>query len=238
MIAKYVTNGEIKIQFKHIINNLRGFMSQNKAEQLATIAAEVHGCTKCALHANRIQAVPGYGDENAEIMFIGEAPGANEDKQGLPFVGRSGQYLDYLWEKIGLHRSQLFIANVVKCRPLGNRDPLLPEIQSCKPYLDQQIKIIDPLVIATLGRFSMGLYFSNAKISQIHGQEKYEGNRAYFPFYHPAAALRNPNLRHDMERDMAHLLEVVAKVKELRNNGNQEPSENDDPEDYTQLSLF
>ena len=211
-----------------------------KAQVLAQIAAEIKDCTKCALHTGRTNTVPGYGSADAEILFIGEAPGRNEDEQGLPFVGRSGKYLDYLLEKVGLTREQVFIANVNKCRPPNNRDPLPAEIIACKPYLDRQIEVIDPMVIATLGRFSMGLFFSNAKISQIHGQPKYDSYRAYYPFYHPAAALRNPNLRHDMEADMQRLLEVVAEVKRRRAT-NSDSTDTPPPTDTTppeQLTLF
>ena len=211
-----------------------------KAQALAQIAAEIKDCTKCALYTGRTNTVPGYGSPDAEILFIGEAPGRNEDEQGLPFVGRSGKYLDYLLEKVGLTREQVFIANVNKCRPPNNRDPLPAEIIACKPYLNRQVEIIDPMVIATLGRFSMGLFFSNAKISQIHGQPKYDSHRAYYPFYHPAAALRNPNLRHDMEADMQRLLEVVAEVKRRRAT-NSDGTDTPPPTDTTppeQLSLF
>jgi uracil-DNA glycosylase len=218
-------------------------MGDDRAAKLAAIAEEVRACTACALHTGRIQAVPGAGDPNAEIIFIGEGPGANEDKQGLPFVGRSGDYLNYLLELIDLKREEVFIANVVKCRPPSNRDPLPDEITRCKAYLDRQIEVLDPLVIATLGRFSMARYFPQAKISAIHGQPRYEENRAYYPFYHPAAALRNPNLRHDMEADMHRLLEVVAKVKELRGGSVADvpppPSpETEDEDPPKQLPLF
>ncbi len=213
-------------------------MSDDRSAQLEAIAAEVSACKLCGLHEGRTNSVPGYGDVNAEIMFIGEGPGREEDRQGLPFVGRSGQYLDYLLEKIGMKREQVFIANVVKCRPPKNRDPLPDEIIACKAYLDRQITLINPLVIATLGRFSMARYFPKAKISRVHGQPKYEDGRAYYPFFHPAAALRNPNLRRDMEADMERLLEVVAKVKEMRSAGSA-PQDDEPPEKPPeQLKLF
>ena len=137
-----------------------------------------------------------------------------------------------------MKREQVFITNVVKHRPPGNRDPQTDEIVACKAYLDRQFEIIDPLVVATLGRFSMARYFPNAKISRIHGQPKYEGSRAYYPFYHPAAALRNPGLRHDMEADMKRLPEIVAEVKRRRaqNGGDDEPPQDDSPPE--QLKLF
>ena len=217
--------------------------NETRTAALAEVAAEVRACTLCPLHAaGRIQTVPGYGDPNAEILFIGEAPGFNEDKQGLPFVGRSGQYLDYLLDKIGMKRSQVFIANIIKCRPPDNRDPLPAEIESCKPYLMRQIDLIDPLVIATLGRFSMQLFMPGARISSAHGQPRYADGRAYYPFYHPAAALRNPPLRHDMEADMARLLDVLAEVRRQRSQGSIPPppsdADDDAPDEPRQLSLF
>lgn len=219
---------------------------QERTQALAQIAEEVRSCTKCPLHAaGRIQTVPGYGDVNAEILFIGEAPGEQEDKRGLPFVGRSGQYLDYLLDKIGLKRSQVFIANVIKCRPPSNRDPMPDEILACKPYLERQIAIIDPLVIATLGRFSMGLFFLGGKITAIHGKPRYDDRRAYYPFFHPAAVLRNPDLRRDMEADFQRLLQVVAEVKRRRaqtippnETAPAMPNDEEPPENPIQLRLF
>lgn len=216
-------------------------MSEDRAAALAAIAEEIRGCAACPLHAGRTRTVPGAGDILAEIMFIGEGPGENEDKQGLPFVGRSGDYLNYLLNLIGLKREQVFITNVVKCRPPGNRDPEALEVSTCtSAYLERQVKLIDPLVIATLGRFSMGLYFPNGKISSIHGQPKYDDRRAYYPIFHPAAALRNPGLRRDMEADFHRLLEVVEKVRMMR--GGSTPPKRDDPppadEPPRQLSLF
>lgn len=181
-----------------------------------TIASEVSACTRCPLHQGRTQTVPGAGNPDSEIMFIGEAPGKSEDEQGIPFVGRSGQYLNYLLNLINLNRSDVFITNVVKCRPPNNRDPLTNEIDACRDYLDRQIEVIDPAVIVTVGRFSMARYFPKAKISKIHGQPHYEGKYAYYPIYHPAAALRNPGLRRDMEEDFKRLLEVIAEVKRRR----------------------
>ncbi len=218
--------------------------TEERIRALSEIADEVRACTKCPLHsAGRIQTVPGYGDVNAEILFIGEAPGEQEDKRGLPFVGRSGQYLDYLLDKIGLKRSQVFIANVIKCRPPANRDPQPDEIIACKPYLERQIAIIDPLVIATLGRFSMGLFFPGGKITAIHGKPRYDERRAYYPFFHPAAVLRNPDLRRDMEADFRRLLDVVAEVKRRRAESpppppNQTPPPTDDEGPPVQLRLF
>lgn len=191
-------------------------MSEDRAAALAAVAAEIRACTACRLYEGTKNAVPGYGDPQAEILFIGEGPGFNEDQQGLPFVGKSGRYLDYLLELIQLTRAQVFITNVVKHRPPDNRDPAPDEIIACKAYLDRQIALLDPLLIVTLGRFSMERYFPGGKISAIHGKPKYDGERAYLPLFHPAAALRNPALRHDMEADIKRIPEVLAEVKRRR----------------------
>lgn len=187
-----------------------------KVGRLSAIHTEIYACTRCALHKGRSRTVPGAGSPDAEILFIGEAPGLHEDEQGLPFVGKSGQYLDELLAGIGLAREQVFIANVVKCRPPNNRDPFTDEIEACNPYLRRQIEVIDPLVIATLGRYSMAMFFPNARISDIHGQPKFGTKRAYFPLYHPAAVLRNANLRPDMEADFARLLDIVEEMRRRR----------------------
>ena len=186
------------------------------AAQLERLAAEVRECTLCSLHTTRTNAVPGAGSVKAEILFIGEGPGYHEDQQGLPFVGRSGDYLSYLLEQIRLKREDVFITNIIKCRAPNNRDPLPHEIQACRPYFERQLALIDPLVVATLGRFSMRLFFPGASISRIHGQARIEGGRAYLPLYHPAAALRNPNLRHDMEVDIAQLRALRDEMRSRR----------------------
>lgn len=204
-------------------------------DTVAKIAAEISGCTLCGLHEGRTQTVPGSGDPNAEIMFIGEAPGQYEDEQGIPFVGRSGQYLNYLLDKIGLSRPQVFITNVVKCRPPGNRDPQAGEMSACRPYLDRQIATIDPKVIVTVGRYSMARYFPKAKISEIHGKPLYQDGYAYYPIYHPAAALRNPGLKRDMEVDFQRLLDVIEEVKQRRASGDFAAADaNDTPEEPPQ----
>jgi uracil-DNA glycosylase len=216
-------------------------MTQDRAESLAAIAAQVKMCTKCDLYRGTTNAVPGAGNIYTEIMFIGEGPGFNEDKQGLPFVGRSGDYLNYLLNLINLNRDQVFITNVVKHRPPENRDPLPDEIIACKGYLDEQVTLINPPVIATLGRFSMARYFPGEKISQIHGQPKYddEKSRAYYPLFHPAAVLRNPGLRRDMEADIKRLPEIIEKVKAMRNAEAPTPKDDDKPNGPPrQLSLF
>src|SRR5512135_2803662 len=155
-------------------------------EILEEVAAEVSTCTKCDLCKGRTKAVPGDGNKHARIMFIGEGPGFHEDRQGRPFVGAAGQFLEELLASINLTREQVYIANVVKCRPPGNRDPLPDELSACAPYLDRQIELIRPKVIVTLGRFSMARFFPGASISKIHGQPKRVGNVLVVPMFHPA----------------------------------------------------
>jgi uracil-DNA glycosylase len=218
-------------------------MSIDRAAALAAIAEEIRVCTACRLHQTRLNPVPGAGNPEAEIMFIGEGPGFYEDKQGLPFVGRSGDLLNKLLLQIGLKREAVFITNVVKNRPPENRDPMPDEIAACKPYLDRQIEVIDPLVIVTLGRFSMARYFPGGKITQIHGQAKYDERRAYYPLFHPAAVLRNDSLMPGMEADFKRLLEVMDKVRELRGKVEKKPTEsasNESSDDGPpkQLKLF
>ena len=181
---------------------------------LDEIAAAVQSCTLCQLHAGRNHAVPGEGPASAEIMLIGEGPGFHEDRQGQPFVGAAGKFLDQLLAGIGLSREQVFIANVVKCRPPGNRDPLPEELAACGPYLDRQIALIQPKVIVTLGRFSMYRYFPGQTISKIHGQPKTIGNLLVVPMFHPAAALHQPKWRPLIEADFGKLPELLSKAAE------------------------
>jgi uracil-DNA glycosylase family 4 len=181
------------------------------------LCAQIKSCTRCILHKSRTRAVPGEGPEHPAIMFIGEGPGFHEDQQGRPFVGNAGQFLEELLNGIGLKREHVFITNVVKCRPPGNRDPLPDEIEACRPYLDQQIELLRPKVIVTLGRYSMARAFPNAKISQIHGQPRKIGGVLYVPMYHPAAALHQPSLRREIEADFHKLpqwLEVNSMLDE------------------------
>lgn len=214
-------------------------MPQDKAAGMAEIAAQVRVCPLCRLATTRNKAVPGTGSIDTEIVFIGEAPGQTEDKTGHPFVGRSGDYLNKMLQTIGLSREAVFITNVVKCRPPENRDPLPDEITICKPYIDNQIELIDPLVICTLGRFSMARYFPDAKITKIHGQPKIEERRAYLPLFHPAAVLRNPGLDAAMREDFAKLQGLVETMRERR--GKAAPptaASGDDGTPPTQMSLF
>jgi DNA polymerase len=215
-------------------------MADERAEALEKIAETIKVCKLCDLWKGRTKAVPGAGDIYAEIMFIGEGPGYNEDKQGLPFVGQSGKYLEKMLSLLSLKRDDVFITNVVKCRPPENRDPLPIEINTCVPtYLEDQIKLINPLMIVTLGRHSMGRYFPNGKITQIHGQAKIENGRAYYPLFHPAAVLRNPALEPQMEADFKRIPEVLEKVRALRDGGKKPPPPaGDDAPPPKQMSLF
>lgn len=183
-------------------------------EELQIIAEQISTCTLCPLHQGRTRAVPGEGPTNARLMLIGEGPGYHEDRQGRPFVGASGQFLDELLIMAGLQRSEVFIANVVKCRPPQNRDPLPDEISTCtQTYLFRQIECINPRVIVTLGRFSMGLYFPKEKISRIHGQPRKVDGRLIVPMLHPAAALHQPQNRTLIEADFRRLPDILAEAE-------------------------
>ena len=169
-------------------------------------------CQACELAQQRNKVVPGEGADDADLLFIGEAPGFNEDQQGKPFVGAAGSFLDQLLASIGLSRGDVYIANVIKCRPPGNRDPLPGEIAACKPWLDQQIELIRPKIIVTLGRFSLARYFTNETIGKVHGRPRKVGDIMCFPMYHPAAALHQGSLRKVIEEDM---LKLPALLKDL-----------------------
>ena len=198
--------------------------------ELEVLAGEVAKCTQCLLHQGRTKAVPGEGVENADIMFIGEAPGFHEDQQGRPFVGAAGKFLDELLDSINLKREQVFITNVIKCRPPGNRDPLPEEMEACKPFLDRQIELIQPKLVVTLGRFSMARAFPKARISRIHGQPRKIGGVVYYPMYHPAAALHQPSLRHTVEEDMRRIPELIEQAAQM--------AETPPPAEAEQLRLF
>lgn len=201
-------------------------------EELKAVAAEVAVCTNCKLHHSRKNAVPGEGPANADLMFIGEGPGFHENEQGRPFVGAAGRFLEELLASIGMTREEVFICNVVKCRPPGNRDPQVNEIEACAKFLERQIRAINPKVIVTLGRFSMGRYFLNARISAIHGQARVIDGRLVVPMYHPAAALHQPSLRPVVEEDFARLPEMIAQGEQVS------PPKDKPPTDPEQLSLF
>lgn len=183
-------------------------------QKLEKLAKQIKVCTRCELHRARTEAVPGEGPTHAEIMFIGEGPGASEDKQGRPFVGASGRFLDELLEQAGVTRSDVWITNVVKCRPPGNRDPLPEETEICTSnYLQPQIEIVNPSIIVTLGRHSMGLFFKGAKITQIHGQMRKVNDRFVIAMYHPAAALHRLSLKSEIMADFARLPELLNEAR-------------------------
>jgi DNA polymerase len=189
---------------------------ENKAKDLEKIAQEVRVCVKCRLSKTRIQAVPGVGASETEVLFVGEAPGMQEDRQGIPFCGPSGKFLDEMLKSITLDRDKVFIANVVKCRPPENRDPEEDEKDACWPYLSEQIKIINPKLIVCLGRHSMmRLIPGMPSISKIHGKPlRRPDGRVYLPLYHPSAALHNGSLRPVQLKDFAQILGIIKKIKE------------------------
>lgn len=208
-----------------------------REEILKKVAEETAVCKKCELHYSRKNAVPGAGPVDADILFVGEGPGFHENEQGLPFVGAAGKFLDELLESVGLDRGRVFITNVVKCRPPGNRDPQPEELAACDGYLERQIQAINPKVIVTLGRFSMQKFLPNAKISQSHGQAVRIKGRLVVPFYHPAAALHQPSLRSTVEEDFSRLPEWIEKAGDVPEyvEINEDDTEDSKPE---QLSLF
>jgi DNA polymerase len=182
---------------------------------LSELYQEIAVCQRCQLGRYRTKAVPGEGAEDSEILFIGEAPGWHEDQQGRPFVGPAGQYLEQLLASIGLRREQVYIANVIKCRPLENRDPLPGEILACRPWLEQQVELIRPKMIVTLGRYSMAMFFPGKSISKIHGTAQKRDNTIYYAMYHPAAALHQQNLRSAIEEDMLRIPSLLGQAKNM-----------------------
>ena len=184
-------------------------------EMLKEIAVEVSTCSRCDLCKGRTKAVPGEGSPHAKILFIGEGPGFHEDKQGRPFVGPSGQFLEELLKSIGLKRSDVFITNVVKCRPPENRDPLPVEIDACNDYLERQIAALKPLVIVTLGRVSMAKFFGGEKISVIHGRPRKKDGYVCIPMFHPAAALRTESYKIALREDFKKIPLALAEAERL-----------------------
>ena len=184
-------------------------------EVLREVAAEVSTCSKCNLCKGRTKAVPGEGDPHARILFIGEGPGFHEDRQGRPFVGPAGQFLDELLASINLKRSDVFITNVVKCRPPSNRDPLPEEIQACDDYLDRQIAALEPRVVVTLGRYSMAKFFGSEKISSIHGRACKKDGYICIAMYHPAAGLHQASLKDVIREDFKKIPMVIAEAERM-----------------------
>ena len=168
---------------------------------LEEVARQVRTCTDCPLSNSRTHAVPGEGPSDAQVMFIGEGPGYHEDQQGRPFVGPAGMFLEQLLASIGLQRDQVFIANMVKCRPQDNRDPFPAEIAACSKYLDRQIELLNPKLVVTLGRFSLAKFFPRETISKVRGKVKRVEGRNIYPIMHPAAALHRQELRKVIEED-------------------------------------
>jgi uracil-DNA glycosylase len=180
---------------------------------LEELAAGIAVCPACDLCRTRSQAVPGEGPANASVFLIGEGPGYYEDKSGRPFVGPAGKFLDLLLGLAGLQRSDVFITNIVKCRPPNNRDPQEQEIEACRGWLDSQLDVIRPSVIVTLGRHSMGRYFPGESISRIHGQPRMAGDVTVVPMFHPAAALHQARYRTLIEDDFRKLPEILASLR-------------------------
>lgn len=204
---------------------------------LREVAHTIHGCPRCPLSESRTRAVPGEGPPDADLMFIGEGPGFHEDRQARPFVGASGKFLEELLNGIGYKREDVFITNVVKCRPPNNRDPKAEELEACAVYLERQIELIDPKVIVTLGRFSMNRYFPGASITKIHGQPKQVGKRLVVPMFHPAAALHQPRWRPLITEDFEKLPQLIKEAAAVKDN-RQENGQEFDPDNAEQLSLF
>ena len=182
---------------------------------LTELYQEIGACNKCEIARSRTRVVPGEGPENAEIMFIGEAPGYNEDQQGRPFVGQAGQFLNELLSSVGLKRTDVYITNIVKTRPPNNRDPLPTEINNCKPWLDRQIEAISPKIIVTLGRYSLARFFPGKTIGQVHGTSVTDNGTTYFAMYHPAAALHQQSLRETLMKDMQKIPVLLTEIKEI-----------------------
>ena len=190
-------------------------VSHSESPLLWDIHTQIDGCTRCGLCQNITHYVPGMGTEKAEILFVGEGPGKNEDLQGLPFVGASGKFLDVMLTSIGLSRDQIYITNIVKCRPPENRDPKPEEIAACDQYLEAQILVINPKIIVTLGRFSLAKFLPGGTISQVHGKPKrrQSDGRIIFPCYHPAVALYNGSMREVLLKDFQALAKVLSMLK-------------------------
>ena len=197
---------------------------------LTQLYEEINRCQRCPLYKSRTRAVPGDGPENADIMFVGEAPGWHEDQQGKPFVGPAGKYLNQLLSSINLDRDKVYITNIIKSRPAGNRDPLPAEITACHPWLERQIELIRPKMLVTLGRYSMALFFPGKTIGRIHGQAQQRDGVIYFPMYHPAAALHQQGLRPTIEADMQKIPRLLAEASGV-------PEAREEPPQQ-QLSMF
>ncbi len=207
---------------------------------LAQVAREVAVCQKCVLYHSRKKAVPGEGPAKCEIMLIGEGPGFYENEQGRPFVGAAGKFLEELLAQAGLKREDVWITNIVKCRPPGNRDPLPEEISACNEYLERQIHAVDPSIIITLGRYSMGKFMPGAKITAVHGQMRKVGDRYVIAMFHPAAALHQASLKPATLADFAKLPQLLEQARKGLGREKQAASQPDEPAegDLKQLNMF
>lgn len=184
--------------------------------ELEALYTQIRACQDCGLCNTRTQAVPGVGPATAELMFVGEGPGFHEDQKGEPFVGAAGKFLDEMLASVGLTRADVYITNVLKCRPPNNRDPLPEEAEACRKYLERQIELISPKLIVTLGRHSLNWFFPGTPISKVHGQLRRLEDQHYMHLYHPAAALHAGNLRKTLLDDFALIPAAIAKVDEYR----------------------
>jgi uracil-DNA glycosylase family 4 len=220
-----------------MVHNSVGLSSINLRDHQEAILSEltdlygvIAACQKCALAKGRSNTVPGEGPEQAEIMFIGEAPGFHENRLGRPFVGAAGKFLEELLASIGMKRTEVYICNVIKCRPPENREPLPNEIEACRLYLDQQIALVKPRMIVTLGRYSMAKFLPKASISRTHGVPTRVGEYIVLPMFHPAAALHQPKYRSDIEQDFRQIPRILAEASGV--------TETPPGEQAEQLSLF
>ncbi len=222
--------------------------AEERREKLIDLYKEVQVCERCPLHETRTKSVFGAGDADAEVMFVGEAPGADEDRQGLPFVGRAGQLLNQLLEGIGLSRKEVFIANVLKSRPPGNRDPQPLEIEACRPFLFEQVRLIEPRVVCTLGNFATKLLSGNPTgITRVRGTPQVHefGGRTVFllPLFHPAAALRTPAVKETLRADLELLPQLLegpppVTAEELEEEVAEEPPASPPQDPADQLDMF
>lgn len=224
--------------------------SAERHAALEAIAEEVRGCTRCRLHETRTRAVPGEGDPDTEVVFVGEGPGFNEDREGRPFVGRAGGLLERLLGHIGWVRDDVFITNVVKCRPPDNRDPEPDEIAACAPFLRRQLEALDPSVVVTLGRHSMGTFMPGARITRAHGTTRIADpatgarDATVLAMYHPAYALRNPAVERESFDDAALIPGILVDARERRRAAAApadpagSPAGGDPQVEIDQLSLF
>lgn len=185
----------------------------SKKEEIEELNKQIKTCQKCGLCKTAVQAVPGIGNQDSDIMFIGEAPGFYEDQKGEPFVGNAGHLLDNFMSKINLDRTKVFITNIVKHRPPQNRDPKDEEILACKNWLDRQLEIIKPKLIVTLGRISLSRFIGGTSISRVAGQERLVGDYTVFPLFHPAAALRDGNIYRRFEEDFMKIPQILEKAQ-------------------------